>query len=102
MSPIVASLALEAHSADRGDFVLTIEVGLPYRSSDHYDEWVCPVALRPLRVTDARGGDSFQALCLALSLVLNELQGFRDNGMTLLMGGDDFPIDAYWFWAARG
>jgi hypothetical protein len=52
------------------------------------------------RLRDQHGGESFQAMFLAMRLALTLLRGFVETGGTLLMAGEDragadFPFDAY-------
>ncbi len=99
--PIAKTELIAVHPGGRRDAV-TIEVGKPYLSQhgEGFEEWTCPVSLKPLYddLTGARGGDPFQALCLALSLILNLLSGFKDKGGTLLIeDGQEFPLEAYSF-----
>jgi hypothetical protein len=61
-----------------------VRVGRPYKSED--GNWACPcelVGLEP-RYADIRGGDSLQALCLAISLLRRRLEDFIDKGGTIL------------------
>ena len=80
-----------------------MEIGLPYPLGEN--EWACPVAVRPLyeRLRDQHGGDSFQAMFLAMRLALTLLKDFTDKGGLLLMNGEEteamgggaFPFEAY-------
>ena len=79
-------------------FEITVEVGKPYQYGDDPEEWACSVSLKPLysRLSDIRGEDSFQALCLAIRFVHSLLQGFVEDGGTLTHeGGEAFPLEAY-------
>ncbi|MBX3485152.1 hypothetical protein [Phenylobacterium sp.] len=101
-TPVIASLAIEAHFADGTTTPVTIGIGTPYRCTT--GEWACPVKLTGLyeSLADARGGDSLQALCLALSLAFDLLQDVRDRGGRLSFeGGSEFPLEAYAFGVAR-
>lgn len=91
--PIVASVSIDAVSPDRGAITIEVEIGTPYRRPT--GEWACPVSLAGLyeRLADAVGEDSFQALCMAISLAQHLLQDFRDEGGALL----EFPLEAYAF-----
>jgi hypothetical protein len=84
-------------------FEITIEIGTPCQVGDDPEEWACPVALTPLYkgLQDAHGGSSFQALCLASSLVLDLLSGFKEKGGVLFHSpGEEFPLEAYAFGVA--
>src|SRR6202043_3898366 len=99
-TPAVASILIDAISPEGEAFTIELEVGTPRQRDTN--EWACPVALRGLydRLADACGENSFQALCLAISLAQDLLQGFRDKGGKLLMDAEDFPLEAYAFGAA--
>jgi hypothetical protein len=99
-TPTVASLVIDAVSSDGKAFVIELEIGTPYQRET--GEWACPVALRGLyeRLAEARGVDSFQSLCMAISLAQDLLRSFRDNGGKLLVESEDFPLEAYAFGAA--
>jgi hypothetical protein len=74
---------------------VAIRIGKPYRTTKQ--DWGCPVDSGILgRVADARGVDSFQALCLAISLVRALVEDFLDKGGRLLDPGDrsEWPRDA--------
>jgi hypothetical protein len=96
-TPAVASISIDAVSPEGEAFVIELGVGTPYRCETR--EWACPVALDGLydRLTDTRGEDSFQALRMAICLAQDLLQGFREKGGKLLMGTEDFPLEAYAF-----
>jgi hypothetical protein len=77
-----------------GDRVLVIaEIGRPYDTGA--GDWACPVSLRRLydRLTDIRGVDSLQALCLAASLLRNLLTSFVDDGGRVLHPEDESEVD---------
>ena len=102
MDSMIAHTKLLAQRSGEEPFEIEVQVGTPYQ--DRADEWACPVAISVLhaQLSDARGDSSLQALCLAASLALNLLQGFKDEGGTLLMAsGDEFPLDTYSFWAGK-
>jgi len=101
-TPTVASISIDAVSPEGEVFVIELEVGTPYHCET--GEWACPISLRGLydRLRDMRGEDSFQALCMAVSLAQDLLQDFRGKGGRLLMGTEDFPLEAYAFGAAIG
>ena len=85
---------------------IEIAIGAPYQveHEDDLEEWACPVSLKPLykNLRDAHGSDSFQAMCLAASLVIDLLIGFQEKGGKLIMeDGAEFPLNAYWFGHAK-
>lgn len=89
-------------------FRITVQIGMPYRWGTDPEEWACPVAVSPLfrNLQDAHGNDSFQALCLAVALAQDLLNGFREQGGILSYEGDgegdgQFPLEAYAFGVAR-
>lgn len=85
-------------------FEIKVEIGAPYQCSNDPEEWACPVAVRPLhkRLHDIHGGDSFQSLCLAISLAQDLLQDFKEKGGLLTdETGDLFPLESYSFGAAK-
>ncbi|MDX1253507.1 MAG: hypothetical protein IDH49_14905 [Gammaproteobacteria bacterium] len=102
MDEPVAKTELLAVHPDGTRATVTIEIGKPYlhQSGEGFEEWACPVSLTPLykNLRDARGGDPFQALCLASALILDLLSGFKEKGGTLLFEeGQEFPLEAYSF-----
>lgn len=93
-------IATTSFSAERNGrrFEIAIDIGQPYRCGDSPEEWACPVALRGLydRLHDAHGNDALQALCLAISLALDLLSAFKDEGGKLLYAdGGEVPLEAY-------
>jgi hypothetical protein len=101
-TPTVAEISIDAISPEGEAFVIELEIGTPYERGR--DDWACPVALRGLyaRLADPSGVDSFQALCMAISLAQDLLQAFRLKGGRLLMETEDFPLEAYAFgWISR-
>ena len=104
MSPEIASERIWGQRPGEDAFEIRIEIGAPYQVGDDPHEWACPVALPPLhsRLHDAHGGSSFQALCLASSLALDLLHGFKEQGGAVFYSpGEDFPFEAYSFGIAR-
>ena len=84
---------------------VTVGIGQPRQIGRDPEEWACPVSLTPLykHLHDAHGGDAFQALCLAASLVLDLLHGVVEKGGSVsFVGGDRFPFEAYAFGATAG
>lgn len=102
MKDAIAKLEIMGVRPDGEKIQITAIIGKPYpvEGNEELDEWACPVSLEPLykKLHDAHGGGSFQALCLASNLILNLLQGFKENGGQLVHAdGTQFPIDAYSF-----
>jgi len=96
----IASLSIDAIPIKGGPFSIEIEIGTPYQQEP--DVWRCPVELNGLydNLAEAAGIDSFQALCLAISLVQELLHGFCADGGKLLQDGEDFSLQGYSFGAA--
>lgn len=100
MDAVTATEVIWGQRPGEDAFEIRIEIGTPYPVGDSPQEWACPVAVYPLFNTlhDAHGGSSLQALCLAMSLALDLLQGFKDKGGVLFYTpGEEFPIEAYAF-----
>jgi len=78
----VSELVFE--SADGVKRRVTLRIGKPYFVAD--SEWACPVDLSGFerRHADIRGGDSMQALCLAISLLWSRVEDFRAKGGRIL------------------
>jgi hypothetical protein len=77
---------------------LTVSVGRPYPCKDDPESWACPVAILPdySHLRDIVGGDSLQALCLGIRMILDLLDGYRqDGGRLLLDEKSEVPLDAY-------
>jgi len=108
MNDPIAQLSLVGTRPGGQPFKITVQIGKPYLYGTDPEEWACPVAVLPLfkALRDAHGNDSFQALCLAVSLAQDLLHGFREQGGVLSNEGegegeDTFPLEAYAFGAAR-
>jgi hypothetical protein len=89
--------------ADGERIVIRLRIGTPYAVEDHEDEWRCSVSLAPLyeRLRDATGSTSLQSLCLALSLAIDLLNGFcEDGGKLVYEDGARYPLEALAFGAA--
>ena len=102
MEEIIAKLEIRGIKPDGEKIRIIAEIGKPYpvKGNEDIDEWACPVSLEPLyiRLHDAHGGGSFQALCLASNLILNLLEGFIEKGGQLVHDdGTRFPIESYSF-----
>jgi hypothetical protein len=67
-------------SPDGAKRSVTLRVGIPYRVAEA--EWACPGELRGFepRHADVRGGDSMQALCLAIALIRARVEDFMASG----------------------
>lgn len=79
-------------------FEIIVEIGQPYRCVDSPEQWACPVSLEGLygHLSDARGLDAVQALCLAVCSAFDLLSEFKANGGRLLLkDGGDVPLEAY-------
>jgi hypothetical protein len=67
-------------------------------------EWICPVVTHddPL-ARSIRGEDSFQALCLGISLIVTRLEDFVDAGGRLFLpdGHDEISRDDLGRWFSR-
>jgi hypothetical protein len=76
---------------------VTLAVGRPYLAPS--GEWRCPIALEGLhgRLADAPGEDAFQSLCLALRLLMSQLEGLVKRGGQILHAytPDQVPLEAY-------
>ncbi len=104
MNKVIAHTSIFGQRPGEERFEITVEIGAPYQCSPDPEEWACPVAVRPLykRLHDAHGGDSFQSLCLAISLAQDLLQDFREKGGSLTYeAGDLFPLECYSFGVAK-
>lgn len=98
MPDFVARLNILGIRPDGGRIEIEFAVGTPYEEEPN--QWRCSVSLSPLykRLADAAGGDAMQSLCLALSLGLDLLGKFNEDGGKLLNDdGKDFPLDSYAF-----
>ena len=105
MQDIIGRLELVGIKPDGITIDIVAQIGKPYSISQ--DEWACPVSLEPLygKLHDAHGGDSFQAICLAIGLIMNLLLCFVEDGGKLSLKGEEtqasFPFDAYFSSAAK-
>lgn len=89
---------------DGSEVPIRVQIGTPYELEEHL--WACPVALPDLfrELADQRGGDSLQALCLAVGLVRNLLLGFVEDGGRIVFPhapSQEVPLDAYFTLALR-
>jgi hypothetical protein len=104
MNNIIASTSIFGQRPGEEMFEITVEIGTPYLCGGDPEEWACPVEVRPLckRLHDAHGSDSFQTLCLAISLAQDLLQDFREKGGLLTYeNGEPFPLESYSFEVAK-
>lgn len=100
MNTVIASTSLFGQRPGEERFEIAVEVGTPYQCGNDPEEWACPVAVRPLseKLRDVHANDSLQALCLAIALVQDWLQDFREKGGVLTFDtGEEFPLEAYSF-----
>ena len=90
----IAEVRLICIYADGSRQEVVAGVDLPYRTQT--GEWACKATLSPMhQLRDVKGEDSFQALCLALSLIKQMLERFQDHGGQILdSGGAPLPLDA--------
>jgi hypothetical protein len=98
MDQAIASEKIVAHRPDGQSFEITLEIGTPYLVDEEKQDWACPVSLSPLYkdLGASQGTSSFQALCLASSLVLCLLQKFRQKGGLLFYpSGEEFDFEPY-------
>lgn len=72
-------------SADGSAQPVRVRVGRPYETGA---EWACPVEIAGFepRYPDIRGGDSMQALALAVAFVWLRMRDFTERGGTVLDG----------------
>lgn len=100
----IAQVSMLGTRPGEQSFQITVQIGTPYQCGSDPEEWACPVAVSPLfrNLHDAHGGDSFQALCLAVALAQDLLRDFQQNGGALSYEtGERFPLEAYAFGSAR-
>jgi hypothetical protein len=105
MEKVIAQTSFFGQRPGEERFEITVEIGAPYQCGEDPEEWACPVAVSPLykRLHDAHGGDSFQSLCLAISLAQDLLQDFREKGGLLTFEtGETFPLESYSFGVKNG
>ena len=104
MDDCIARETICAVQPDGERITIELSVGTPYQVTAGSDiEWACPVSLTPLysRLHDAHGSTSLQALCLALSLVIDLLAKFKEDGGTLAHDdGTEYTIAPLAFGAA--
>ena len=106
MKNVIASTKIIGISSDGEKQEIEIKISAPYKieRKDNIEKWACPVSLEPLynKLHEAHGSDSFQAMCLAASLVIDLLIAYKEKGGKLFLeGGDEFPLEAYWFGHAK-
>jgi hypothetical protein len=101
MSDSIATLSLIGRRPNGEAFPILLSVGAPYRNTEvDVEEWRCSVSLEPLYscLAHAAGVDSVQALCMALSLGIDLLGKFVEDGGSLLNDdGTEFPLQSYAF-----
>ena len=105
MEKTIAKTSIFGQRPGEGRFEITVEIGTPYQCGEEPEEWACPVAVPPLykRLHDTHGSDSFQSLCLAISLAQDLLQNFREKGGLLTFeNGETFPLESYSFGVNSG
>ena len=98
MNEPIASITMIGVRSDGERLEIEFSVGRPY-----YEDagcWRTPVILTPLyeMLAHAAGGDAMQSLCMALSLGLDLLGKFQDDGGKLLHeDGTEFILKPYSF-----
>jgi len=72
---------------------VTLRVAKPYEVSSI--EWACPSEIQghEPRYSDAHGGSSLQALCLAIALVRSRVENFISKGGRVFGREDDLEWD---------
>ena len=66
---------------------VAVRIGEPYRITEH--EWACPIDSGVLGLlADEHGGDSLQALCLAITLARAMVEDFLEKGGRFLDPSD--------------
>ena len=97
----VASTKFTGIRSNGERIVIQFEVGRPYLRGKHgADDWACPLSLTPLyrNLADSGSNDPVHALCLAISLALQLLGGFREDGGRLEYDdGTEVPLEAFAF-----
>ena len=81
MDASIAGMSVWGTRPGEEPFLIKVAIGQPIRCRENSDVWECPVELSPLyrRLRGARGDDSFHALCLTLSLVIDLLADFQEK-----------------------
>ena len=102
MYNLIAKTDLIGIRPDGKEIIISIEVGKPYlkENSKGFEEWACPISLKPLykNLPDIHGSNAFQALRLTSSLLLDLLLNFTKKGGELFLDRNNkFPFDAYHF-----
>ncbi|MFZ2642279.1 MAG: hypothetical protein WA117_14875 [Verrucomicrobiia bacterium] len=94
MDSPIASVDLVKVTKDGSRRDVYIEIGQPFPDRG---AWACPAFLRGInrKPKNICGADSLQALCLALHFVRTQLEKFLRRGGRILMGTEDFPLNAY-------
>ena len=95
---MIASEKLMLQRPGEQAFEITIEVGAPYQVGHAPETWACPASISSLNIElkKTHGNSSFQAICLATSVVLHHLQEFKNlGGHIKYPNGCEFPLEAY-------
>ena len=88
--------SIDARTNEGVLFTIEVELDAPYPSDDETETWLCPLRLvLPTLVFEDEvvGGDSLQALCLAVATLRKGLEDFHDSGGTFL----GFELESYGF-----
>jgi hypothetical protein len=100
----IASISLLGQPPAGVPCAIEVEIGAPYKLGDSPEQWACPLKAHPLlpKPKDIYGGNSLQALSMALGLVGVLLQDFIDKGGKLLLDdGSEFEPRSYRLGAFR-
>ena len=104
MNDITASTEFIAVDPTGDQQTVTIEVAKPYRVDKN--EYACPISMKGLLddLSPIRGGDSFQALALALGFIRHQLRVYHNiMGYRYILPGSPcdpkffFRPDEIWF-----
>ena len=104
----VASTKFTGVRSNGERILIQLDIGKPYLRGKHgTDDWACPVSLTPLHrnLADIASNDPVHALCLAISLALQLLGAFREDGGRLEYDdGTEVPLEAFacGIWAQDG
>lgn len=96
---MIAQVELVATMPDGARRPVRVWIDAPKREAA--EEWSCEAGLDGLHdeLIAMHGGDSLQAICLALGLCATLLRDHVAAGGQLhFPGGDDVPLDAYFGW----
>jgi len=98
MNEWIAATEILGIRPDGERITIKVGIGIPFQKEE--ESWSCPIYLSPLysRLANSEGGDALQSICLALALILDLLQDFREKGGRLVFeDGTDIPLESYAF-----